>query len=36
LEPKAKQVLDEAMVESVLDEGTVKAPEAEMLRAACG
>ena len=36
LGPKAKQVLEEAMVESVLDDGTVKATEAEMLRAACG
>ncbi|RDH77984.1 peptidase M48 [Mycolicibacterium moriokaense] len=36
LEPKAKQVLVEAMVESVLDDGTVTASEAELLRAACG
>ena len=36
LEPKAKQALVEAMVEAVLDDGTVTASEAEMLRAACG
>ena len=36
LEPKAKQALVEAMVESVLDDGTVTTSEAEMLRAACG
>jgi uncharacterized tellurite resistance protein B-like protein len=36
LEPKAKQALVEAMVDSVLDDGTVTAAEAEMLRAACG
>lgn len=36
LEPKAKQALVEAMVESVVDDGTVTASEAEMLRAACG
>jgi Zn-dependent protease with chaperone function/uncharacterized tellurite resistance protein B-like protein len=36
LEPKAKQALVEAMVESVLDDGTVTASEAELLRAACG
>jgi Zn-dependent protease with chaperone function len=36
LEPKAKQALVEAMVVSVLDDGTVTAAEAELLRAACG
>lgn len=36
LEPKAKQALVEAMVESVIHDGTVTAAEAEMLRAACG
>jgi uncharacterized tellurite resistance protein B-like protein len=36
LEPKAKQELVEAMVESVVHDGTVTAAEAEMLRAACG
>ena len=36
LEPKAKQALVEAMVESVVHDGTVTAAEAEMLRAACG
>ena len=36
LEPKAKQALVEAMVVSVLDDGTVSASEAELLRAACG
>lgn len=36
LEPKAKQALVEAMVESVLHDGTVTASEAELLRAACG
>jgi Zn-dependent protease with chaperone function/uncharacterized tellurite resistance protein B-like protein len=36
LEPKAKQALVEAMVESVLDDGTVMPSEAELLRAACG
>ncbi len=36
LEPKAKQALVEAMVMSVLDDGTVTAAEAELLRAACG
>ena len=36
LEPKAKQALVEAMVVAVLDDGTVTAPEVELLRAACG
>ena len=36
LEPRAKQALVEAMVEAVLDDGTVTASEAELLRAACG
>ncbi len=36
LAPKAKQALVEAMVESVMHDGTVTAAEAEMLRAACG
>jgi hypothetical protein len=36
LEPKAKQALVEAMVVSVLDDGTVTAAEAELLHAACG
>jgi len=36
LEPKAKQALVEAMVVAVLDDGTVSASEAELLRAACG
>jgi Zn-dependent protease with chaperone function/uncharacterized tellurite resistance protein B-like protein len=36
LEPKAKQALIEAMVDSVVHDGTVTAAEAEMLRAACG
>jgi Zn-dependent protease with chaperone function len=36
LEPRAKQALVEAMVVSVLDDGTVSAAEAELLRAACG
>ncbi|MCV7301360.1 M48 family metallopeptidase [Mycobacterium barrassiae] len=36
LEPKAKEALVEAMVISVLDDGTVTAAEAELLRAACG
>jgi Zn-dependent protease with chaperone function len=36
LEPKAKQALVEAMVVSVLDDGTVTSSEAELLRAACG
>lgn len=36
LEPKAKQTLVEAMVESILHDGTVTAAEAEMLHAACG
>ncbi len=36
LGPRAKQALVEAMVEAVLDDGTVTAPEAELLRAACG
>jgi uncharacterized tellurite resistance protein B-like protein len=36
LEPKAKQALVEAMVESVLDDGSVMPSEAELLRAACG
>ena len=36
LEPKAKQALVEAMVESVTHDGTVTASEAELLRAACG
>jgi hypothetical protein len=36
LEPKAKQALVEAMVESVLDDGAVMPSEAELLRAACG
>ena len=36
LEPKAKQALVEAMVESVIHDGTVTAVEAEMLCAACG
>jgi hypothetical protein len=36
LEPKAKQALVEAMVVSVLDDGTVTAEEAELLHAACG
>ncbi|WP_231988707.1 hypothetical protein [Mycobacterium sp. 1274761.0] len=35
LEPKAKQALIEAMVVSVLDDGTVTPSEAELLRAAC-
>jgi hypothetical protein len=36
LDPRAKQALVEAMVVSVLDDGTVTAAEAELLRAACG
>lgn len=36
LDPRAKQALVEAMVESVLHDGTVTASEAELLRAACG
>ncbi|EHB46941.1 peptidase M48 Ste24p [Mycolicibacterium rhodesiae JS60] len=36
LEPKAKQALVEAMVVAVLDDGVVAAPEADLLRAACG
>jgi hypothetical protein len=36
LEPKAKQALVEAMVVSVLEDGTVTTSEAELLRAACG
>ncbi|HKV17715.1 MAG TPA: M48 family metalloprotease, partial [Mycobacterium sp.] len=36
LDPKAKQVLVEAMVEAVLHDGAVTASEAELLRAACG
>ncbi|WP_123028810.1 M48 family metallopeptidase [Mycolicibacterium stellerae] len=35
LAPKAKQALVEAMVQSVVHDGTVTAAEAEMLRAAC-
>ena len=35
LEPKAKQALVEAMVVSVLDDGTITASEAELLRVAC-
>ena len=36
LDPRAKQALVEAMVVSVLDDGTVTAAEAELLHAACG
>lgn len=36
LAPKAKQALVEAMTASVIADGTVTVPEAEMLRAACG
>ena len=36
LDPKAKQALVEAMVMSVVDDGSVTPSEAELLRAACG
>jgi hypothetical protein len=36
LEPRAKQALIEAMVVSVLDDGSITASEAELLRVACG
>jgi hypothetical protein len=36
LDPRDKQALVEAMVVSVLDDGTITASEAELLRVACG
>ncbi len=36
LDPRDKQALIEAMVVSVLDDGTITASEAELLRVACG